>query len=139
MAPGKSQNFGQNRNSLFWAKYLILAKKKAVLAHDFLPKFAAKISQNLLTLAKTRHFGRKRIFWPKREKQKYLNRKQAEFFGRNRTETVSVCPLVLQARRAKSIQGNHSGCGEPPIDFKTEVPLWPGLPWSSQDEVELLF
>ena len=24
------------------------------------------------------------------------------------------------------IQGDHSACGELPVDFKTKVPLWPG-------------
>ena len=25
-----------------------------------------------------------------------------------------------------SIQGDTSDCGEPPVDFKTKVPFWPG-------------
>ena len=24
------------------------------------------------------------------------------------------------------VQGDHSACDEPPVDFKTKVPLWPG-------------
>ena len=31
------------------------------------------------------------------------------------------------------IQGDHSACGEPPIDFKAKVPFWPGLPWPSEE------
>ena len=27
----------------------------------------------------------------------------------------------------RSIQGDHSACDEPPVDFKTKVPFWPGL------------
>ena len=30
---------------------------------------------------------------------------------------------------AEKIQGDTSGCDEPPVDFKTRVPFWPGLPW----------
>ena len=29
--------------------------------------------------------------------------------------------------QAVSIQGDHSACAKPPVDFKTKVPLWPGL------------
>ena len=25
------------------------------------------------------------------------------------------------------LQGDHSPCGEPPVDFKTKVQFWPGL------------
>ena len=27
------------------------------------------------------------------------------------------------------LQGDHSACAKPPIDFKSKVPLWPGLTW----------
>ena len=36
------------------------------------------------------------------------------------------------------IQSDHSAWGEPPVDFKTKVPFWPGLPWPSQAKVEVL-
>ena len=47
--------------------------------------------------------------------------------------------IMIWRRRLSSLQGDHSGCGEPPVDFKTEVPLWPGLSWSDQAKTELLF
>ena len=37
------------------------------------------------------------------------------------------------------IQGDTSGCGEHPVDFKTKVPFWPGLSWPGQSKTELLF
>ena len=40
---------------------------------------------------------------------------------------------------AKEIQGDTSGCDEPPVDFKTKVPFWPGMFWPSQAKRELLF
>ena len=30
------------------------------------------------------------------------------------------------------VQGDTSRCAKPPVDFKTKVPLWPGLPWPGQ-------
>ena len=27
-----------------------------------------------------------------------------------------------------SVQGDHSPCAKPPVDFRTKVPFWPGLP-----------
>ena len=26
-----------------------------------------------------------------------------------------------------TLQGDHSACAKPPVDFKTKVPLWPGV------------
>ena len=37
------------------------------------------------------------------------------------------------------LQGDHSACGEPPVDFKAKVPFWPGLAWPSQTKAEHLF
>ena len=37
-----------------------------------------------------------------------------------------------------SVQDDTSGCGEPPVDFKTKVPFWPGLSWPGQAKTELL-
>ena len=41
-------------------------------------------------------------------------------------------------RNRANVQGDHSSCGEPPVDFKTKVPFWPGLAWPSQAKAELL-
>ena len=77
-------------------------QNKAVMANDFLLKCAYKISQN-------------KVFWPKQavsdktpKKEKTETPKQAEIFGRNRTETVSVCPLVdLQFTFSSQIPGYY--------------------------------
>ena len=37
------------------------------------------------------------------------------------------------------VKGDTSGCGEPPVDFKTKVLFWPGLSWPGQAKMELLF
>ena len=37
-----------------------------------------------------------------------------------------------------SIQGDHSACAKPPVDFKTKVPLWPGQARADQAKAELL-
>ena len=31
------------------------------------------------------------------------------------------------------LQGDHSPCAKPPVDFKTKVPLWPGQGRSGQN------
>ena len=35
---------------------------------------------------------------------------------------TQVCTMVFVMK----VQGDHSACGKPPVDFKTKVPLWPG-------------
>ena len=42
-------------------------------------------------------------------------------------------------RSTVTLQGDTARCLKPPVDFSTEVPFWPGLPWPSQAKVELLF
>ena len=37
------------------------------------------------------------------------------------------------------LQGDHSPCAKPPVDFKTTVPLWPGQVRAGQAKTELLF
>ena len=46
--------------------------------------------------------------------------------------------MILLGIVRKLIQGDHSACAKPPVDFKTKVPLWPGLPWPGQAKAELL-
>ena len=36
------------------------------------------------------------------------------------------------------VQSDHSACGEPPVNFKTKVPLWPGQGRTGQAKAELL-
>ena len=36
------------------------------------------------------------------------------------------------------VQGDHSACAKPPVDFKTKVPLWPGQARADQAKAELL-
>ena len=36
------------------------------------------------------------------------------------------------------VQGNHTTCAKPPVDFKTKVPLLPGLPWPGLAKGKLL-
>ena len=38
-----------------------------------------------------------------------------------------------------SVQGDHSACAKPPVDFKPKVPLWPDLSCPGQAKRELLF
>ena len=38
----------------------------------------------------------------------------------------------------KLIQGDTAGSSKPPVDFKTQVLLWPGLYWPGQAKAELL-
>ena len=50
-----------------------------------------------------------------------------------------VCYLLRDRSDVQNVvQGDHSACAKPPVDFKTKVPLWPGLPWPGQAKVELL-
>ena len=37
------------------------------------------------------------------------------------------------------LQGDHSACAKPAVDFKTKVLLWPGLAWAGQAKAKLLF
>ena len=41
-------------------------------------------------------------------------------------------PTLRKCSKIGSIQGDHSACGEPPVDFKTKVPFWPALAWPGQ-------
>ena len=65
---------------------------------------------------------------------------------------LSICPEVVQVgskqdggERMKMkcvdrcVQGDHSTCSKPPVDFKTEVPFWPGQARTGQAKAELLF
>ena len=36
------------------------------------------------------------------------------------------CELVSLSRSRNDVQGDHSTCSKPPVDFKTKVPFWPG-------------
>ena len=36
------------------------------------------------------------------------------------------------------VQGDHSACAKPPVDFKTKVPLWPGQARPSQSRTFVL-
>ena len=46
---------------------------------------------------------------------------------------------TFQYLAKKYLQGDHSGRTKPPVDFKTEVPLWPGQARLVQAKAELLF
>ena len=37
------------------------------------------------------------------------------------------------------VQGDTSGCDEPPVDFKSKVPFWPNQARADQAKTELLF
>ena len=39
----------------------------------------------------------------------------------------SLKTLLRRPNDISEVQGDHSTCGEPPVDFKTQVPFWPGL------------
>ena len=47
----------------------------------------------------------------------------------------AVLPLLMPGRHniivnllfVDTVQGDHSACGEPPVDFRTKVPFWPGF------------
>ena len=38
-----------------------------------------------------------------------------------------LCKLVYNLQCIPSVQGDHSACAKPPVDFKAKVPFWPGL------------
>ena len=46
---------------------------------------------------------------------------------------IANCKFQWQPflRSLDLLQGDHSACGDPPVDFKTKVPFWPGLAWPS--------
>ena len=37
------------------------------------------------------------------------------------------------------LQGDHSACAKPPVDFTTKVPLWPSLPWPARPKRNFCF
>ena len=39
---------------------------------------------------------------------------------------------IAPSERRSPLQGDHSACSKPPVDFRTKVPLWSGLAWPSQ-------
>ena len=51
------------------------------------------------------------------------------------SHVVPIGDLFIQIN-CLDVQGDTSS--KPPIDFKTKVPRWPGLSWSSQVKTELL-
>ena len=55
----------------------------------------------------------------------------------NPTQVRDVMGHPLLDKEQTSLQGDHSACGEPPVNFKTKVPFWPGLAWPSQAKAEL--
>ena len=66
-------------------------------------------------------------------------------FGRNYQKRGQITKIsgrkagIVFRLPGNTVQGDHSACGEPPVDFKTKVPFWPGLAWTSQAKAELLF
>ena len=41
--------------------------------------------------------------------------------------------------RSAHVQGDHSTCSKPPVDFRTKVPFWLGQARTGQTKAELLF
>ena len=55
-------------------------------------------------------------------------------------DSINLKITLLQKSNLKSrLQGDTSGCDEPPVDFTTKVPLWPCLSWPGQAKTKLLF
>ena len=59
--------------------------------------------------------------------------------------TLSISPSVekpdfrnISKAGSFQLQGDNSVRTKPPVDFKTKVPLWPGLTWPGQAKGELL-
>ena len=52
----------------------------------------------------------------------FLQSYQSIYYGA-KWQTGTIC---------SDLQGDTSGCGEPPVDIKTTVPFWPGLSWPGQ-------
>ena len=51
----------------------------------------------------------KKQFWPKAEKEESRNTETETYFGRKRTETVSVCPLhLVTSGHKQSLNWSHS-------------------------------
>ena len=53
--------------------------------------------------------------------------------------TALLIILIVTWVNGDCVQGDTSGCDEPPVDFITKVPFWPGLSWPGQAKTELLF
>ena len=47
----------------------------------------------------------------------------------------SIC--LLSQHLTGIVQGDHSTCSKPPVDFKIEVPFWPGQGRTGQAKTEL--
>ena len=47
-------------------------------------------------------------------------------YGRDR-DRRSARNMKSESVDMERLQGDTSGCDEPPVDFKTKVPFWPGL------------
>ena len=48
-------------------------------------------------------------------------------------------PFFKESSTIQDVQGDTSGCGDPPVDFKTKVPFRPGLSWPGQAKAEIMF
>ena len=46
--------------------------------------------------------------------------------------------ILYMAKVHSKIQGDHSTCAKPPVDFKTKVPLWPVQARTGQAKAQLL-
>ena len=49
------------------------------------------------------------------------------------------CRATVLLEDSITVQGDHSGRTKPPVDFKTQVPLWPDQASPGHAKTELLF
>ena len=56
---------------------------------------------------------------------------------------IPIHKILLKVARSRKkrakLQGDHSACGEPPVDFRTKFLVWPGQARPGQAKAELLF
>ena len=64
------------------------------------------------------------FYWPVHSAPAFTN-----LYVRGSVNSVKQPLGVRYALQRTSLQGDTSGCDEPPADLKTKVPYWPGLFW----------
>ena len=58
--------------------------------------------------------------------RKYIKYKEDVTIKQYKHDNPLKCLFATTSGHAKSIQGDRERWPKPPVDFKTEVPLWPG-------------
>ena len=67
----------------------------------------------------------KRKSWIGAMEGAHVRRAEREVIGKEGREDLAMC-IRKFPYSVDYVQGDTSGCGEPPVDFKTKVLFWPG-------------